>query len=611
MAFRMPPGQRSSGGLSKKPQDKKPSEIYKKPSGKGLKSSIRFSPDTVTARLSPEQFSSRCEPAAPDLGNLNITGPKPSLFSPTTNSSPEVTGPSTFDRDSLQEIRGLSRSVEDYKKITSINLTKANSLDSASLKNVGNLSTVTPGVMSPGVKKKGLLRKPFNLPPIDLKPKETQKPKTKKLKKPMPLSIEIGDIDDVKVVSDQTKLLPEIKEVVRSSANQDKSFYTYLKLDDNSSLILLNSIKKDDKVLSEIGQGAEGRVRYAVYVNDSEPHEIQLDGITYKGRYVAVKKTKDIFSLGSNAKQGDQAAKEFSNATKENRLFDIAKIQTECAEVSEAILPVIKQFKITSKSKSYGVHPLMRGSLVDRDLVDNIFLKTPRLFADRIKELLRGIHAIHSKGYLHRDLSPDNILVTNEGKLMIGDFGAAKESLSDSINFKGKRQMLDDLIGTQIEDNFINEHSHKGYIYSEKIEVCSVGVCLFKALFDYRVTGWGSNIFDMQKHIKNIVNEYKGIEEVEEVSLVSNYDYVKDRLQTLIDVNGIDDVSKLVDFMDNFLVKDPDSRMTAEELIDSFCTLFPDLPESEGSVLLDLEPMYYPVDKELLETSFTKLDERS
>ena len=115
----------------------------------------------------------------------------------------------------------------------------------------------------------------------------------------------------------------------------------------------------------------------------------------------------------------------------------------------------------------------------------------------------------------------------------------------------------------------------------------------------------------MQQQIKKIVNECKEVKKASEVSINSDYDYVKERVQTLINVNGIDDVSKLVDFMDNFLVKDPDSRKTAKPLIDSFCTLFPDLPESEGSVLLDLEPMYSPVDKDLLETSFTKLVERS
>jgi serine/threonine-protein kinase len=43
-----------------------------------------------------------------------------------------------------------------------------------------------------------------------------------------------------------------------------------------------------------------------------------------------------------------------------------------------------------------------------------------------IYQVLEGLQAIHSKGFLHRDLKPDNIFLTNLGDIKILDFGLVK-----------------------------------------------------------------------------------------------------------------------------------------------------------------------------------------
>ncbi|EEB05152.1 CMGC/CDK/CDK7 protein kinase Mcs6 [Schizosaccharomyces japonicus yFS275] len=41
--------------------------------------------------------------------------------------------------------------------------------------------------------------------------------------------------------------------------------------------------------------------------------------------------------------------------------------------------------------------------------------------------LLRGLHFIHSRFILHRDLKPNNLLISSDGKLKLADFGLARD----------------------------------------------------------------------------------------------------------------------------------------------------------------------------------------
>jgi formylglycine-generating enzyme required for sulfatase activity len=44
-----------------------------------------------------------------------------------------------------------------------------------------------------------------------------------------------------------------------------------------------------------------------------------------------------------------------------------------------------------------------------------------------ITQLLDAVEEVHNKGMLHRDIKPDNVLITPEGRLVLIDFGSARE----------------------------------------------------------------------------------------------------------------------------------------------------------------------------------------
>jgi WD40 repeat protein len=51
----------------------------------------------------------------------------------------------------------------------------------------------------------------------------------------------------------------------------------------------------------------------------------------------------------------------------------------------------------------------------------------PRLAAALVEKIAAAVHSAHRMGVIHRDLKPDNVLLTGDGEPKIGDFGVAKQ----------------------------------------------------------------------------------------------------------------------------------------------------------------------------------------
>jgi serine/threonine protein kinase len=139
------------------------------------------------------------------------------------------------------------------------------------------------------------------------------------------------------------------------------------------------------------------------------------------------------------------------------------------------------------------------GSL--RQLLDRKYL-TMRELVRYSTQFLSGLHNIHSKGLIHFDVKPDNILISDRDEAVLSDFG-----LSRRMNYDG-------VAG---QDRFYAKmrppEALRGQEFDLRYDVYQVGLTLYrmangnKCFADQFATYGGQTNFDRDRFSHDIVNE--------------------------------------------------------------------------------------------------------
>ena len=83
----------------------------------------------------------------------------------------------------------------------------------------------------------------------------------------------------------------------------------------------------------------------------------------------------------------------------------------------------------------------------------------------------RGIEAAHNKNIVHRDIKPQNIMISTEGKVKVTDFGIAKAATSNTITSNAMGSV-----------HYISPEQARGGYSDEKSDIYSLGVTLYEML---------------------------------------------------------------------------------------------------------------------------------
>ena len=122
-----------------------------------------------------------------------------------------------------------------------------------------------------------------------------------------------------------------------------------------------------------------------------------------------------------------------------------------------------------------------------------------------IKEIAQALDFASKNGFLHRDIKPENILLHQDGRAILTDFGIAKTNdVSKGLTETGK------ILGTPY---FMSPEQTKGLQIDHRTDIYSLGVVLFQALAGYVPYDGPSLVSICIKHLSDPIPQLpKGLE---------------------------------------------------------------------------------------------------
>ncbi|MBP3448639.1 MAG: Stk1 family PASTA domain-containing Ser/Thr kinase [Clostridia bacterium] len=89
-------------------------------------------------------------------------------------------------------------------------------------------------------------------------------------------------------------------------------------------------------------------------------------------------------------------------------------------------------------------------------------------------QILSALECAHRNGIVHRDIKPQNIIVTNEGILKVTDFGIAR-----AVNGDETKKIEQDVLGSV---HYISPEQAKGFMIDARSDLYSLGIVMYEML---------------------------------------------------------------------------------------------------------------------------------
>ncbi|WP_461174579.1 Stk1 family PASTA domain-containing Ser/Thr kinase [Arthrobacter sp. Z1-9] len=124
----------------------------------------------------------------------------------------------------------------------------------------------------------------------------------------------------------------------------------------------------------------------------------------------------------------------------------------------------------TDAHTAYLVMEYIKGHTL-RDVIKDKGALPPRLALALIDPVVEGLGAAHAAGFIHRDVKPENVLIADDGRIKIGDFGLARAVTTSTSTGA--------LLGTLA---YLSPELVLGKPADARSDVYSVGIMLYEML---------------------------------------------------------------------------------------------------------------------------------
>lgn len=169
-----------------------------------------------------------------------------------------------------------------------------------------------------------------------------------------------------------------------------------------------------------------------------------------------------------------------------NRFVAIKVLKTEFSEDRN----FVSKFKVEAQSAAGLTHPNIVNvydvgedhniHYIVMELIDGITLKKyiekkgPLPVKEAVSiaiQVSQGIEAAHNNHIIHRDIKPQNIMISREGKVKVTDFGIARAASTNTINSNAMGSV-----------HYISPEQARGGYIDEKSDIYSLGITLYELI---------------------------------------------------------------------------------------------------------------------------------
>lgn len=201
--------------------------------------------------------------------------------------------------------------------------------------------------------------------------------------------------------------------------------------------------------------------------------------------------------------------------------FDLKRFTRECRALEkvrhENIVNIIEygQTKIGNSLRYFLVMEYLAGQDLEKYFQSNAFDVNEKDIKEILAQVLAGLQAIHEKNILHRDIKPQNIFITDDGKIKLLDFGLVKMVDYTTLTMTGE--------GPKGTPAFIPPEAIRDEKLDYRADLYSLGVMIYYILTKGRYPFEATNILQLinmalnepptppKKYNKKLSNEFENL----------------------------------------------------------------------------------------------------
>lgn len=200
------------------------------------------------------------------------------------------------------------------------------------------------------------------------------------------------------------------------------------------------------------------------------------EGMMLSGRYEILSKIgtggmSDVYKAIDHTLNRFVALKVLKNEFAENSSF-VTKFRAEAQAAAGLIHPnIVNVYDVGNEEGLYFiVMELVEGITLKHYIEKKLRLSVKESISIAI-QVSMGLECAHRANIIHRDVKPQNIMISKEGKVKVTDFGIARAATSDTIT--------SNVMGSV---HYTSPEQARGGYSDEKSDIYSLGIVLFEML---------------------------------------------------------------------------------------------------------------------------------